>query len=133
MADLGTGATLAISTATWAASIQSISWSGITRESVATSHLETTGGRTFIPGDLYDPGDLELEVQYDPDDRPPFSGVAETWTITYPLAAGSATAATHAATGFVTSFTPGQAEVDTLMVSSITVKFSSDITFVDSG
>lgn len=130
--DVGTGTTLGLSNSSWTADIESINWSGIGRESVGTSHLGTSGGRTFIPGDLYDPGDVEFVFHYDPDDRPPFDGVAETWTITYPIPSGGSSGAIHAATGFVTSFTPGQAEVDGLIVASITVKFSGSISFTAS-
>ena len=130
--DVGTGTTLGLSASSWTGDLLSINWSGITRESVETTDLGTTGGRTFISGDLYDPGDVEFTFNYDPDDRPPFDGVAETWTITYPVAVGGSTGAIHAATGFVTSFTPGQAEVDAVMTASITVKFSSNITFTAS-
>ncbi len=45
----------------------SISMSGVSRESIETTNLATTGGRTFIPGNLYDPGSLEVEFHVDND------------------------------------------------------------------
>lgn len=132
MTDVGTGATLGFGTSSFTANIMSMSWGGITREDVPTSHLLTVGGRTHIVGDLYEPGDLTIELQYDPDDRPPFDQVAEIITLTYPIPAGGATGATHAGTGFLTNWVPGQLDVDGLMVSTFTIKFSGDITFVNS-
>ena len=114
-ADVGTGATIAFATSLWTGHIENISWGGITRESIPTAHLLTTGGETFIVGDLYDPGELEIEFQYAPDDRPPFDQVAETITLTYPLIAGGSSAANHNGTGFMTDFAPGTVGVDELM------------------
>jgi hypothetical protein len=36
------------------------------RESIQTSHLGTTTAHTFIPGSLYDPGELSFETQFEP-------------------------------------------------------------------
>ena len=132
MTDVGTGATLAAGTSGWTGNIQSMSWGGITRKEVPTSHLLTVGGDTFIVGDLHDVGDLTVEIQYDPNDRPPWDQPAETWTVTYPIPSGGSTGASHAATGFIKEFVPGQLDVDGLMVSTFVIKFSGDITFVAS-
>lgn len=128
-AEVGTGATLTFASSVWTGNIISMNWTGIARESVPTSHLETVGGRTFIVGDLHDPGELEIEFQYEPDDRPPFDQAAEIITVTYPLAGGS-TPANHNASGFMTNFDPGVLGVDELMIGSATIKFSGDVNFV---
>lgn len=132
MTDVGTGATLGFGTTGFTANIQSMSWGGIDIEKVPSSHLLTVGGKTYLKADLYDPGDLTVEIQYDPNDRPPFEAVAETITLTYPIPAGGSTGATHAATGFITNWVPGQLNVDGLMVSTIVISFSGSITFVNS-
>ena len=132
MTDVGTGATIGFGTSSWTGNIQSMSWGGISRKEVPTSHLLTVGGETFIVGDLYNAGELTVEIQYDPDDRPPWDQVAETITITYPIPSGQGSGATHAATGFIKDWTPGQLDVDGLMVSTFVIKFSGDITFVNS-
>ena len=41
----------------------SIAHTGISRESLETTHLGTGEARTFIPSDRYDPGSLEVEFQ----------------------------------------------------------------------
>ena len=60
---VGTGATLTFTGV--GVNLTSISMSGMSRESVETSHLGTTGGRTYLEGDLYDPGTIECEFQMD--------------------------------------------------------------------
>lgn len=127
MADIGTGATLTFGTNS-ISSVQlvSVKPSGFTRESFKTSHLLTTGGHTFIPGDLYDPGELECEILFNPSARPNFTATAETITLVYPN--GTSTAS-MAGSGFVTKFTPGDATLEGLQMASMTVKFSGSITF----
>lgn len=132
MVDVGTGAKLGFGTSGFAANIEEMSWGGIPRESIPTSHLLTVGGRTFIVGKLYDPGDLTVDIQYDPDDRPPFDQDAEIITITYPIPAGQATGATHAATGHIEKWTPPTLSIDGKMMSTFVIKFSGDFTFADS-
>ena len=127
MADVGTGATVTFGTNTITAlQLLSATPSGITRESFPTSHLGTTGGMTFMPGDLYDPGELELGVLYNATARPVFTATAETITIVYPNGTGTAS---MAASGFITGFTPGNLTLEGLQEGSITVKFSGSITF----
>ena len=107
MAGIGTGSTLDISS--WPATVDiiSIEVSGVSRESVESSTLGTSGGKTFIAGDLYDPGTVEIEYLLDPDtlnaDQPPISTAAATLTIT--LARDVATSdSTFTATGFMTEW-----------------------------
>ena len=126
MADIGTGATVTFGTNAWAAQIISAKPSGIVRESFKTSHLGTTGGHTYIPGDLYEPGELEMEVLYNPTVRPTFTATAETITVVYPNGTGTASLA---ASGFVTKFMPGDVTLEGLQMASATVKFSGSITF----
>jgi len=90
-----TGATITFGTSSFTANIiDTIDWSGIERAVIETTHFGSTlpssarqvGGRTFIPGKLVDPGELTLQIQYDPTlDLPLGSGdVAETITLTPP-------------------------------------------------
>lgn len=132
MADLGTGATLTYAGLT--ANLMSVEVSGVAREAVETSHLGTTTARTFIPGDLYDAGTLEAEVQYDTEDPNTnmaiFDDAASTLTLTFPLASGDATAATLAASAFVQdhSITVGLEE---LAMATFTFKLSGAITLAN--
>ena len=62
---VGTGTTIAIGGITLTVDRLSIGASGISRESIETTHLGTSEARTFIPSDLYDPGSLEVAFQLD--------------------------------------------------------------------
>ena len=130
MADVGDGASFTMTGFT--GDIISINNSGISRGVVDSTHLGTSAAKTFIPGDLYDPGEVELTVQHDPNEQPPFTASATTATITYPTPSGGASGATHAASGFVSSWDPGNIANDELMTSSVTVKWTGAITFTDS-
>lgn len=124
----GTGSTITFSSGFFA-EITSISHSGMSRESIGTSHMGTTGGRTFIPGDLYDPGELSVELNFDPTDdvTAPLTNAAETVTVTIPNSPTATTVTTWAASGFMTGFEYTD-PLEDLMTASATIKFSGDIT-----
>ena len=129
--DVGTGATLTLGTSTWTPQITSISWDDVSREVIDITHLGVTGGREFGPSDLYDPGGISIEGNWDPNldsaKVPPYAAAAETFTITFPLQAGDATAATVAGTGFITNFSVGIPLEDRITFTA-TIKYSGDLT-----
>lgn len=122
-ANTGTGTTVSFATSTIAGNVTSVGWAGPTRESVPTSHLGTTGGMTFIPGDLYDPGELSLDIQFDGAVNAEALVVAAAEAITVTWAGGNDN---WVATGFITSFDE-TAPLEDLMTGTITVKFSGAI------
>jgi len=125
MADIGDGATIAFTTSTFTGSWKTLQHTGVARASVDTTHLGTTTAKTYMPGDLYDPGEISGTLSYDPDDQPPYNGAAETITITFPGGA------TMAATGFVTNFDEPSLENDVEMIASVTIKLTGSITWID--
>lgn len=100
----GHGRTIAFGTSSFVGSMHFIGGTEQTREPIEDSHLALTSGseRTYVPGDLIEPGQFDLRYQYDQSAGvfPPITGAAETITITEPLKTGEATAATLAGTGF---------------------------------
>jgi hypothetical protein len=132
-ADVGTGATVTFGTSGLAYHILSASHGGISRASVPTSHLGTTGGMTFIPGDLYDPGTLDIEYLLRPDDDAlgteiPINLAAETITLTFPTRLG--TAANVAGSGFCTDWSYGTPFEDR-MTGQMSIKFSGSLTYAN--
>ena len=120
--DIGTGSTVTFGTSAYTALIKDISWDGIQRKSVETSYLGTTTAHTFMPGDLYDPGSLKLEVLYDPGTiKPPLNGAVETVTVTFP------DANTAAASGFITAWSI-KVPLEDVMTATVEVKFTGAIT-----
>jgi len=122
--DVGTGATIGFSTSFFATAT-SFSWSGVSREALDTTTLATTAAKTYMPGDLYDPGELSVEMQWDTDLAvgTPFSATtAEAVTITWP------DAETAVANGFLTSFEINT-ETESVMTATGTIKFTGAITW----
>lgn len=127
-ADIGTGTTITFGTSSFTAQVLAINNTGTSRESIDTSHMGTVGGRTFISGDLFDPGQLDLDIQFLPEARPPYTGAAETVTVTFPTNGTQTVGAKYAALGFVTAFDWSDPMED-LMTASTSIKFSGNISY----
>ena len=123
--DIGTGATLSF-TGDWDAEILSLSWDGISREAIDTSHMGTTVARTFIPADLYDPGELTVEFNLDPDYDIETVMTATAETVAVVLQDGAGTA-NWSASGFITSYS-WAAPLEDKMTGSATIKLTGSIT-----
>ena len=118
---VGTGATIAFGTSNFTASVSSISHGGISRPALDSSHLGTTVARTFVPGDLYDGGEITLSILFDPAaTQPPISGVAETITIDFGTP-------TNVFSGFVTEW-GYEVPLEELMTADVTIKVAGAIT-----
>jgi hypothetical protein len=125
-ADVGHGCIITFGTSFFA-NVEDIEWSGISRDSVETTHMETSGGQTYIPTDNYDPGTLSVTWQHDHDHtNNPATSTAETVTLTFPD-----TTASWAATGFLTDFGFTAPDKDKMMATG-TLKFSGSITMTSS-
>lgn len=128
LVDTGTGAALVFTTTSWTAEIVEMNLSGLTRESIDVSHLASTGGRVFIPGDLYDPGELEVKFHYNNDSRPPFTGAKEIVQIKYPLAGTITTASNTKIDMFVTEV-GNTIPLEDKMEGTVKLKMSGTFTF----
>lgn len=125
MADTGNSATVAFGTSGFSANVYSIGGTSQSREALEDSHLGTTNQKTFIPADLIEPGEFEIEFEWDQSFStfPPIAAAAETVTITFPLKSGETTAATLAGTGFLTEASGPDVENGTIMRGSATIKW----------
>ena len=130
-ADVGTGTTIGFGTSGFSAEILNVDGASMTREVIDTSHMGTTTWRTFIPGDLSDPGEVTFEFHFDPDAQPPINGAAEPITITFPLPAGQATPATLVGSGFISSWEFSDPFEDK-MTANGTIKWSGALTWTPS-
>lgn len=125
--NVGTGTTITFASSFFA-QITDASWSGISRASIETSHMGLSapgagkfGNKTFMPGDLSDPGELRVTMHFNPDTRPPIDQAAETVTVSF------AGAGSWAATGYMTGFEL-QDPLEDKMVATATIKFSGNVT-----
>ncbi len=121
MADVGTGTSIVFGTSSFSAEILSLNGSDISRPDVDTTHLGTTGYKTYMPGDLVEGGTLDMEFAFDPDSQPPIAGAAETITITFPMPSGGSTAATLAFSGYINTWS-WSGPLEERMTGSATVK-----------
>ncbi len=119
---VGTGITIAFSSG-FLAEIQDVTWSGIHRDSIKSSHAGTTTAHTFSPSDLYDPGELQVEIHHDPSVKPPINGAAENITVTWP----DAGAATWVVSGFMTDYEV-KSPLEDKIIATATLKLSGDVT-----
>jgi len=120
--DCGLGTAITFSSG-FLARVQSIELSGIERAELESTTMASTGGaKTFLPADLYDPGEMSIEMQFDTDVAPPIGGATETVTITWP------DAETWACSGFLKSFSVN-APVEEIMTATAVIKFTGAWTF----
>jgi len=123
-ADVGTGTTITFASGFFA-EITNVAGPNMTRGNIDTSHMGTTGGKTFKPTDLYDLGEVTVDLAFIPGTTPPIDDAAETVTITWP------DGSTWAFSGFMTGASP-TAPLEDKMTLSATLKASGDITIVAS-
>jgi hypothetical protein len=136
--NIGTGTTLTFTTSGFSAEIiETIDWTGITRGAAQTTHMTTTqattgqiGGHTFIPTKFADPGQIALQVHFNPQTNPPLHQAPETIRITFPLVTGDATAAYWEGTGFMIEMGPS-IPLEGVMVNRCVIKMSGIMVFTD--
>ena len=127
----GFASTITFGTSAFTAELVGLSWDGISRPAINTTHMGSTaatatnfGVATYIPGKVSDPGSATIEFHFNPDTNPPIDAVAETITVAFP---GSATKATWSGSGFMTDFSLVD-PLDDKMTARATLKFSGLIT-----
>ena len=81
----GTGATVTFGTSTFAAQLLDIDWSGRTRDALDSTHMGTSGTKTYIPADLRDGGEISLTYYFDCSDATDtlLAAAAETVTVAW--------------------------------------------------
>ncbi len=106
----------------------SMAFSGVTRDTIETTHMATSVTKTFIGGDLYDPGTLEVEFQV-PTDSPLTNMkvedimVVSTSTFTVTLTEGG----DWAGSGFMTDFN-WNIPLEDVVTGSFTLKITGAVT-----
>ncbi|MEM9019939.1 MAG: hypothetical protein AAGC44_05190 [Planctomycetota bacterium] len=122
----GHGTTIAFGTSGFTALFRAMDFGDMDRGEHDSSHLETVDFRTFIPGDLTNPGELDCTMLYDPDTStlPPLNADPETITLTYKTPSGKSTGPTFACSGFIKGFRPGQINSDGMQEAKAKIKWS---------
>lgn len=120
--DEGAGGSLKFSSTSYTCEIVSITPSGQKRAALDTTHLASTA-KTYMPGDLIDPGTLEVVIHYPPDTPPPFTA-AENFILYFPKSGTQTTGASLTALGFISERSGPAVKVDEIMEQTITVQLS---------
>jgi len=118
--EIATGSTITFDGGFFAA-ILDMDLSGIERGSVDTTSMATTVARTFMPTDLFDPGELSVTIIFAAATRPPIDDIAAPCTVNFP--GGT----TWSASGFMTGFSISAVNEE-MMTATGVMKFSGNIT-----
>ena len=97
--DVGTGTTVTFSGGA-IGELTNISGPGISVETFDTSTMDTSAWKTFIAGDLKDPGEIELEIFHESDAAIPAIGTSATLVILWGGDAGNDWSCSAIMTGY---------------------------------
>ena len=125
--DTGIGTTITFTGSTaFIANVTSITWEGISRAALETTHLASGAWRTYMPGDLLEPGNLAIEMHFEAANSPPITATANTVTINFP---GGGTTNDWSATGFLTDFSVSAESDGGIQLASANLKLTGAVTF----
>ena len=128
--DVGTGISIAFQSGFFA-EVLDVRVSGMHRDAIETTHgTSTNGWRTFIPSDLMDMGQLEVDLNFNADATPPIDTDAESVTIVFPVPSGLSNGAQMQGIAFMTDM-DGAFPIDDRMTASFTLKYSGAPTWAD--
>lgn len=134
----GQGTTAVLTAGAIVGCVRSLTLPELTQDKIDASCLDTTGFMKYIPGDLTDPGECQMEIIFDPtfdwsensadaDDVDGIIGNIDTLTITFPLGDPANTApATLAGSGFITSYSLPDLSTGNLAVVNVTFTFDGE-------
>ena len=122
MADVGTGSTILFTRSGFDAFIRGIEWKGIIRDGIDSTTLAESAACAWLPSDLHNPGTVALELCFEPNERPPVTGAAETVSLRHPDGAG------YSVTALVTAW-EWMAPLERMMTARVELKASGPITF----
>lgn len=125
--DTGHGGTLAFSAGITAFAVPFRKIGAVEQEleKVESTDLSNAACKSYLPGDVADPGEFEVEFAFDSEEDLPDILVPGTITITAPTAAGQATPANLAGSGFIRKRTAfPEFATNGLQIGKMTVKFN---------
>lgn len=108
--------------------VNAVNWGGISRDVVDASHMLTSGGKEFVASENYDPGELSVEIHFDPSVNPiaPMTNATTAQVVAVRFANGGTTTAMWSAYGFLSGFEAG-APKDDMMTGTVTIKLSGSV------
>lgn len=124
--EIGTGSSLSFDSS-YFGKILNMTWTGPTRPSIEITHFASVAAREFMPGDVYDPGELAVEALCDPSTKIPPIGSGEEVDIllTFPNSGGGASS--WKADGFMVDYSV-TLPLEDKIVCNATIKFTDTLT-----
>lgn len=134
----GQGTTAVLTSGAIVGCVRSLTLPEMTQDKIDASCLATVGFMKYIPGDLTDPGECQMEIIFDPsfdfsstpgdtEDVDGLVGNVDTLTITFPIGDPANTSnATLSGTGFITNYNLPDLSTNTLAVVNVTFCFDGD-------
>lgn len=128
--DIGQGTFVSFGTALHTATgykITGVNHGGISRAVADATHM-TSSAKEFVASAQYDPGELSVEVLFDPAIKPTadLANVATNQTVNVFWAAGGTSTTLWSAFGYATGFEAG-AQMEDMMSGTLTIKLSGTI------
>jgi hypothetical protein len=129
-ADIGQGTYVTFGTALHTATgykITGVNHGGISRAVADATHM-TSSAKEFVASAIYDPGELSVEVLFDPAIKPTADlvNVATNQVVNVYWASGGTATALWSAYGFATQFEAG-AQMEDMMSGTLTIKLSGTL------
>ena len=129
-ADIGQGTYVSFGTAVHTATgykITGVNHGGIARAVAEATHM-TSVAKEFVASSIYDPGELSVEVLFDPSIKPTsdLKNVATNQVVTVYWANGGTAVTQWTALGFATGFEAG-AQMEDMMSGTLTIKLSGEL------
>ena len=129
-ADIGQGTYVGFGTALHTATgykITGVNHGGITRAVADATHM-LSSAKEFVASSIYDPGELSVEVLFDPSIKPTadLANVSTAQTVNVYWAAGGTTTQLWSAYGYMTQFEAG-AQMEEMMSGTVTIKLSGTL------
>ncbi len=125
----GTGASIGFGTSTFVSDLLSLTLPEKAREVIETTHLGTSGAKTYKPAKLKNVGNIECEFDHNPAADDLTDNVVETITINYPLLSGQSVAAKLVFSGFVIKQGGEEFKTDQRMTTKVSIQVTGDLTF----
>lgn len=147
---IGSGASLALGGTTYEGSnwkVKQITPLNASRPKVDRTHLLSTaptdgtsvGGREYMPGNLWDLGDMQVEVYWNPHATPPtvsnatYMASASTYTIALTVVSGSSVSGVWTFQGFLIGYSVSGVGVDTEVTATLTFALDGLVTITTAG
>lgn len=120
----GHGTSITFGTSAFSAKLLSVDGPAVERDAIDITTMASDPAKEFTPADLYDPGGVDCEFEFNGGDEPPIDGAVETITLDF---GGQGAGYKWVGSGFLTNFRPSAA-IGERMRATMTLKLTGELT-----